>query len=105
MLDVLADDVVPSYACCAVRLSPVDRWRVELLDYSGWVVIRPLQDVTKSAKTALSHGAEDAWLTGPSTEFLIGHMIAPGHSPKARDSTKTNAGGEDLAERPRTGTV
>lgn len=61
-------------------LSPICRWLVELVDDSGSVVIRLLQDMTEPVNTILSNGVEDGWLAGPPAELFIGHKIEPMHA-------------------------
>lgn len=44
--DILADEILPAVAWYAARSSSFCRWPIELLDVSGRMAIRSLQDMT-----------------------------------------------------------
>lgn len=65
-----------------IRSSLVCRWWIELVDDSGRLVIRSLQDVTRSANVMLGDGVENAWPVGPPAELFVGQKIGPVHPPR-----------------------
>lgn len=91
LLEALADEVLPAAALSAARLSPVCRWRVELVDDAGRVVIMSSQDVFEPSNKALSDGAEYAQLTISPADLIFGHNIWPVHTLDSSEGMRLKA--------------
>lgn len=97
------NDILSVAAWSTRKSAPVCRWRVELVDDFGRVIISLLQDGTEPANIVLSDDVENVWLISPSPELLIEHKIRPVQILDGPEGVRLEAmdtGGKGLVERP-----